>query len=94
MLQWTRDNLNLQGKLQKSSSYREFKANNQEYGNKQMTGMGRECNYHAHFKGNNRYIDTFLKKELKQQSLNNIQGWTLSLNWTDKEVQTNNARLF
>ena len=40
MLQWTRDNLNLQGKSQKSSSYREFKANNQEYGNKQMTGEG------------------------------------------------------
>lgn len=45
MLQWTRDNLNLQGKLQKSSSYREFKANNQEYGNKQMTeeGMQLSC---------------------------------------------------
>ena len=30
----------------------------------------------------------FLKKELKQQSLNNVQGctfWTLNLNWTDKE---------
>ena len=39
-LQSTPNNLNLQGKLKKSSSYREFEANNLKKGNKQMDGEG------------------------------------------------------
>ena len=52
---------------------------------------GRECKdmYHAHFTSRAaRDLLIFLKKELKQQSLNNVQGctfWTLNLNWMDKE---------
>ena len=39
-LQWTPDNSNLQGKLKKSSTYREFEANHWKYGNKQIDGEG------------------------------------------------------
>ena len=53
--------------------------------------MERECKYHAHFTLRAaREINKYFEKKIKQQSLINIQGWTLNLNWSDIKVKTKN----
>ena len=50
--------------------------------------MGRICKYRAHFTSRYRTArnqDCYFEKGIKQQSLINIQGWTLNLNWSDKK---------
>ena len=50
--------------------------------------------YHAHFTSRAARDILIFKKRIKQQSLINIQGWTLYLNLTDKKVQTKKFKEF
>ena len=55
-------------------------------------GRGPKCKDHAHFtSGATRDIDYNFGKGMKQQSLINIQGWTLNLNCSNKKVKTENC---
>ena len=56
--------------------------------------VGREYKYHTSLQGQQEIKIDVLTRELKQQSLSNVQGWTLYLNWTGKEVKTKNTWLF
>ena len=54
-------------------------------GNKEVSKwMGREYKYHAHFTLRPARDRLILWKKIDHQSLINIQGWTLSLNGSDK----------
>ena len=55
---------------------------------------GREYKYHTSFQGQQEVKIDIWTRELKQQSLSNVQGWTLYLNWTDKEVRELSMYLF
>ena len=57
-----------------------------------MGGWGGEGKYHKHFtSGAARDKDYNFGKGIKQQSLINIQGWTLNLNCSNKKVKTKNC---
>ena len=50
--------------------------------------MGREWKYHAHLtSGAASNKDLYFEKGIKQQSLINIQGWTLDLDCSNKKVK-------
>ena len=53
-----------------------------------MDGEGMQVSCTLHLKGSKRYRLIFEKK--KPQSLINIHGWTLNLNWSDIKVKTKN----
>ena len=53
-----------------------------------MDGEGMQVSCTLHLKVSKRYRLIFEKK--KQQSLINIHGWTLNLNWSDIKVKTKN----
>ena len=58
--------------------------------------MGRICKYLAHFTSRYRTArnqDCYFEKGIKQQSLINIQGWTLNLNWSDKKKNNKDKEL-
>ena len=61
-----------------SSNYREFEIK-QITGNKEISKcVGIECKYHAHLTSRAaRDIIWYIEKGIKQQSLINVQGWTL-----------------
>ena len=50
--------------------------------------MEKECK--LHFKAALVDTDLLFFKKIKQQSLINIWGWTLNLNWSDIKVKTKN----
>ena len=54
----------------------------------------REYKYHTSFQGQQEVKIDIWTRELKQQSLSNVQGWTLYLNSTDKEVRELSMYLF
>ena len=56
--------------------------------------VGREYKYHTSLQGQQEIKIDILTRELKQQSLSKVQGWTLYLSWTGKEVKTKNTWLF
>ena len=55
---------------------------------KWMDGERMQVSRTLHVKGSKR--NKYFEKKIKQQSLINIQGWTLNLNWSDIKVKTKN----
>ena len=51
-----------------------------------MNGEGMQLSSTLHFKGRMRYR-LYFQKRIKQQSLINIQEWTLNLNWSDEKFE-------
>ena len=53
-----------------------------------MDGERTQVSCTLHVKGSKR--NKYFEKKIEQQSLINIQGWTLNLNWGDIKVKTKN----
>ena len=51
--------------------------------NKEMDEERMQISCTLYFKGSERYR-WFFEKGIKQQSLSNAQGWTLNVNWSNK----------